>query len=431
MRSITAAIALVTMSLAFAGAAGPVAEAAQPAHTRYVKLFDALWSTVNDHFYDPRFRGVNWKAMGANYRRKLDGIANDKQFESLATNMLDELGTSHLYIEPPSRSAAAGVGIGARFRTIGGQVLVSALDPLSNARAKGVRAGDRLLSPRSALYGQPGTFASLKFQSCAGQVRTIDIRREEAFWPPEHPGFEWHSVTLSPHRTIGYIKIDRFDDGAAALADRAMAELRDTSGLIIDVRANSGGNLSAARLASYFISGPPRVAVALFSREYLERLGHPVTAAAVAAAPKVSGAYTDKAIMAAVAVHHGGAVFMTEDMGGKRYTKPVVVLIGGRTGSAAEGFAWMMHGYTKATLAGRKTAGALLSAETFDLPGGWKVTVPVQGVWGADGTDYRDRPVTPNVTVTWTRNDLCSGRDPDIAQALKLLAAPLALNGDR
>ncbi|MBU6297585.1 MAG: hypothetical protein KJS68_05010 [Alphaproteobacteria bacterium] len=412
--------------MAFVGAPGATAESAPPSPLRYTKLFDALWSTVDDHFYDPWFRGVNWQAVGARYRRKLDGVTNDRRFEALATRMLDELGTSHLYVEPPSSSNAAGVGIGVRFRTIGSQILVSALDPLSNARVTGLRPGDRLLSPQSALYGEPGTTAMLKVQSCAGEFRTLDVKREGAFWPPQHPGFEWHEVALSPHRKVGYIKIDRFDDGAAELADRAMAELKDTSALIIDVRDNSGGNLSATRLASYFISGPPRVELALFSRAYLKMLGHPVTAADVAAAPKVTGAYTDKAIFAAVAAHHGGAVFMTEDMGDKRYAKPVVVLIGEDTGSAAEGFAWVMRDFTKATLVGRKTAGALLSAETFDLPDDWKVTVPVQGVWGPDGTDFRDRAASPNVTVNWTRDDLCSGRDPDIAEALRLLSSSVA-----
>jgi hypothetical protein len=45
----------------------------------------------------------------------------------------------------------------------------------------------------------------------------------------------------------------------------------------------------------------------------------------------------------------------------------------------------------------------------------------VQGVWGADGVDYRDRALTPDVTVNWTRGDMCTGQDPDIAAALKLL----------
>jgi hypothetical protein len=62
---------------------------------------------------------------------------------------------------------------------------------------------------------------------------------------------------------------------------------------------NSGGNFSSARLVSYF-SGPPRIAAALFSRSYLEKLGHPVMGRDVRDAPEVFGAYTDAKIFAAI-----------------------------------------------------------------------------------------------------------------------------------
>ena len=199
-----------------------------------------------------------------------------------------------------------------------------------------------------------------------------------------------------------------------------MVELKDTDALIIDVRGNTGGNLSSTRLVSYF-SGPPRVVVALFSRPYLEKLGHPVTARDVQDAPKVLGAYTDAAIFAAVSRNGGGAVFMTEDLRKKEYTKPVVVLIDHNTGSAGEGFAWQMKRMTHAVLVGRETAGVLLSGEEFALPHGWKIVVPVDGLWGADGADFRDRPVAPNTLVHWTRADMCSDRDPDLEKALELL----------
>jgi hypothetical protein len=35
--------------------------------------------------------------------------------------------------------------------------------------------------------------------------------------------------------------------------------------------------------------------------------------------------------------------------------------------------------------------------------------------------DYRDRALSPDIAVTWTRADMCEGRDPDIAAAPALL----------
>ncbi|MBV9992887.1 MAG: hypothetical protein JOZ72_16535 [Alphaproteobacteria bacterium] len=383
----------------------------------YPALFEATWSTVNDNFYDPGFHGVDWKAVGARYRARLGTVKTDKDFDALASAMLDEIGTSHLYIVAPKNSPASGAGIGVEFRELGGETVVSHVSPLSDA---GLRIGDKLLTPRDALVGVVGSEATARVEGCDGKVRGVSAHRIAAFWPPVHPGFAWSPVKLAAGRSIGYLRIDRFDDGAAALADQAMAELKDTNGLIVDIRANSGGNASALRLYSYFGSGAAP-SFALFARPYLQTLGHPVGKADVLGLPKTVGAYTNEAIFAAVRSGQGAATFWSQDLGAKRYTKPVVVLIGEDTGSAAEGFGWSMRTVPGVTFVGRRSAGALLSADRFDLPGGWTLTVPVQGIWGPDGVDYRDRALDPDIAVTWTRADLCSGRDPDIAAALKLL----------
>jgi carboxyl-terminal processing protease len=413
----------VAVLAAFLGIVMSQVTRADQGTSTYLPLFNAVWSITDRNFYDPHFLGHDWKAIGERFRAKLSAVHTDKEFETLANRMLGELGASHLYVTPPGRSQAATVGIGAEFRNLNAGYLVSVIDHLSDAYAEGVRIGDRLLSQRTALSGVPGTVADVRMQSCNGRVRTLHIRREGPFWPPVHPGFAWHSVRTGPERRIGYLRVTRFDDGAAALIDQAMAELEDTDGLIIDVRGNSGGNISSARLVSYF-SGPRRIAAALFSRRYLERLGHPVTADDVRDAPQVFGAYTDATIFAAISRNGGAAVFMTEDLRDKEYTRPVVVLTDHDTGSAGEGFAWMMRRMTHATLVGRETAGVLLSGKEFDLPEGWKLVVPVDGLWGADGTDFRDRPVQPAIVVHRTRADMCSGRDPDIQEALSILGAP-------
>src|SRR5690606_19843308 len=122
---------------------------------------------------------------------------------------------------------------------------------------------------------------------------------------------------------------------------------------------------------------------------YLDALGHALTPADLASAPRVDGAYTDEAVFAAISDHGGGAAFWTDAVA-QRFTGPVYVLIGPETGSAAEGFAWYMRERTNARLLGEQTAGALLSSERFDLGEGWSVTIPVHGLWGPGGVDYGD-----------------------------------------
>lgn len=396
---------------------------AASAQTDYPALFDATWNAVNEHFYDPSFRGHDWQVIGAQYRAKLGAVNTDTQFEALVTKMLGELDVSHLYIVPPAASAASGLGVGVKFRKLRGKYVVAEVKPLSDAAAKGVQPGDILFSPANpdALRGDVGTPQHMRLETCGGRVRDVTAKHIGSFWPPRLPGFEWQPYDMGPHDTVGYIKIDRFSDDAARLADEAMADLKHTDGLIIDVRDNSGGNLSEMRLSSYFHSDKP-VEVALLARDYLKGLGHPVTKADMDRLAHVSGDYTDDSIRGAVIANKGGVVFVSEDLGDRRYTKPVVVLIGPDTGSAAEGFAWEMHLAAKATLVGQPTAGYLLSAEEFKLPNEWGITIPTQGVWDAStGMDFRDKPVPPDIRVEWTRSDLCSGRDPDIEKALRVI----------
>jgi hypothetical protein len=49
---------------------------AASAQTDYPALFDATWNAVNEHFYDPSFRGHDWRVIGAQYRAKLGAVAD-------------------------------------------------------------------------------------------------------------------------------------------------------------------------------------------------------------------------------------------------------------------------------------------------------------------------------------------------------------------
>lgn len=402
--------------LALAALVAGTAASAQNGATDYRRLFEAVWSTVNERYYDPGFRGTDWAAIGTRYRARAAAVRDDDGFAALAREMLGHIRSSHLGIVRPTRSTGA-VGIGARIEQVEGADIYAEVVPLSDAWRQGLRPGERLLTPE-AVRGPLGSRAALRVEGCDRRTREVSVRRESAFWPPEHPGFRWRQIRTGTDSRIGYMRIDRFDDGSAALADRAMDELANSQALIIDLRGNTGGNASALRLASYFGLGA-EPGFALLARPYLARLGRTPTAADVAAAPRIDRAYTTEAIMAAVSSNDGSASFWTEAVA-QPYRRPVFLLIGPETGSAAEGFAWYMRLRTPARLIGRTTAGALLSAETIEIGQGWSVVVPIHGSWGPDGQDYIDRPVPPHVTVSWTRADLCTGRDPDLERAMEL-----------
>jgi carboxyl-terminal processing protease len=409
-------------SLAAAAATGLLAAstaAAQSIAETRVQVFDAVVKTVSEQFYDPAFHGVNWAGVHARYRARLTEVDDEAELQRLIDQMLGELKSSHLHIYRTTPGVGRG-GVGARIEPIDGVDTVLELAPLSDARAKGLRPGDQIVGGAEAVNGPAGTIADVSVQRCDGGKTQLKLRRERWLFPEEHPGFRWARIRVAPDKVIGYIRADRFDDGAAELADQAMEELGRTHGLVIDVRANSGGNISAMRLASYFVdrTGP---AFALLARPYLEKLGRPVTAADIAAAPQVIGRYRGEDVGEALAKGGGAATFHIEDLGAKRYRAPVVVLIGPATGSAAEGFAWGMKTFSKARLIGERTAGVILSGEDFDIAPGWGLTVPVAGNWSAAGEDLNDKPVTPHEVVPETRADVCAGRDRGAERAMAIL----------
>lgn len=394
------------------------------AQNTYVQVWDKMVATVETRFYDPRLNGADFAAAARKYRAQLRLVKTDADFLQLATSLLNELRSSHVHLSMPTDSPDRTVGFGARLRKLGPDWVVTEVDPMSDARRQGLRPGEVLISDPAVIRGALGSQEAVRVRGCDEVERMVTIRRERAGWPPVNPGFRWSTYAAAPGRNVGYLRVDRFDDGAAELADQAMAALKDTDGLVIDLRWNSGGNASALRLASYFTdSAAP--GLVLLSRAYLDRLGHAPTPADILAAPRVDRPYTDEAVLAGLAANGGGEALWTEDLGERRYGKPVVVLIGENTGSAAEGFAWLMKLKTHAVLVGRRTAGALLSGEDFDLGHGWTITVPTAGIWGPDGQNYGDKAVQPDAIVPTSRADLCGGRDPELQAGMDRLFSTL------
>jgi carboxyl-terminal processing protease len=383
----------------------------------YAETFEAFDQTVRTQFYDPHFGGRDWAAISARYRKAMVEAKSDAEFQRLGQQMLKELGVSHVGLERLNK-AAPRMGLAMLTEVIDGMHVVVDIDPASGARAAGLRIGDRIVDPE-AMRGPREQPARLGIERCDGSRVTLSVPRESAYWPPRQRTISWSVLRRGDGRSVGYLRADRFGDDAAELIDAAMESLGKTDGLLIDVRNNSGGNASALRLLAYF--GKPGPGVALLSRPFLEKLDGPVQEKDLKDIHRVTGAYTTEAIFDAVRQGNGATMLMVEDIGERRYDKPVIILIGPETGSAAEGFAWGAKLQTDAVLVGRMTAGVLLSSEQFDLPGGWRVTLPVHGNWAPDGRDFGDQPVRPAIEVTHTREAICRGEDADLATAVSAL----------
>jgi len=65
------------------------------------QIFTDAWRLYRDFFYDPAMRGVDWVAVRKKYASLLDACADREDVDYVIGEMLGELGSSHVYLEPP------------------------------------------------------------------------------------------------------------------------------------------------------------------------------------------------------------------------------------------------------------------------------------------------------------------------------------------
>jgi carboxyl-terminal processing protease len=164
---------------------------------------------------------------------------------------------------------------------------------------------------------------------------------------------------------LGYVVINNSlgDDALIRAWDAALATLRETDGLILDLRdTRSGGNSSVAR--------------GLLGRLVAEL--KPYQRHELPAEERESG-------VKRIWVEH------VAPRGPFTYDKPVVVLVGRWTGSMGEGISIGLDAAQRATIVGSPMAGLLGATYSYTLPHtGIDVRVPAERLYHVNGTRRED-----------------------------------------
>lgn len=169
---------------------------------------------------------------------------------------------------------------------------------------------------------------------------------------------------------IGYLRFDGFfplKDGGRDTVDGAMAFLQRTSALIIDLRANRGGDPAVgAVLMGYLFDKPVHFG------DFLSKADTSKTENWVA--PHIAG---------------------------NRYAGDVYILVSADTISAAEGFAYDLQSVRRAVVIGERTSGAAHPAFDFRVGKHFALTIPTtRYVNAVTGTDWEGSGVTPDIAVS-------------------------------
>lgn len=203
---------------------------------------------------------------------------------------------------------------------------------------------------------------------------------------------------------VAYVQLNDFEsdqplNGFAAAFDSIAA----TNSLILDVRQNGGGNSGFGwNILGYLTDKPMKTG------SYSSRLYSPIRRAR-----------GENVVFEPVERNETG----WPANGKKLYTKPVVVLISGRTFSAAEDFAVVFDAMKRGTLIGEPTGGSTGQPLNFSLPGGVMARVCTKRDMYPDGTEWNGIGIQPTMLVKPTVADVQAGRDTVLEAALTHLGA--------
>jgi C-terminal processing protease CtpA/Prc len=192
---------------------------------------------------------------------------------------------------------------------------------------------------------------------------------------------------------IGFVAIYGWDDGSVPEQfDKALEQMRDTKGLIVDVRWNGGGNeVFAQQVAGRFL--PKEVVYAYDQfRDGLERTN-------------LTKRFPRK----------------VEPSGPWRYQKPVILLIGQKCMSSSESFVGMMMGATNVTTMGDHTCGSSGNPQVVELPLQMTVGVPRWIDYLPDGTPLDEHGFKPQISFIPSPDGMSGSRDELLSAALERL----------
>lgn len=104
---------------------------------------------------------------------------------------------------------------------------------------------------------------------------------------------------------------------------------------------------------------------------------------------------------------------------------PVVVLVDDGSASASEIFSAALKEHGRAKIVGEKTAGAVSMGMTNDLPCGALLQTTVGQIFTSNGNDIEGIGVMPDIQIGLTKEDIVSGTDAQLEQAIKTLEEQL------
>ena len=386
-------------------------------------ILAAVKKDLKDHYYDPKFHGMDLDARFKQAEEKIKVASSLGQIYGIIAQVLIDLNDSHTFFQPPGRTYTTEYGW--QIQMIGDKCYVVAVKPGSDAEAKGLKEGDEIYSidgfaplrenlwkieyTYQALRPKPGVrFVVIKPD---GQEQELDIsakvkqgkrvvdfassqdvldlirRQEQEERLNRHRFFEIEKELL-------IWKMPGFDLGDAQV-DEIGARARKFKTLIVDLRGNGGG----------YVSTLLRMVSNIFDHDV--NLGD------------VKRRKETKPLVA-------------KTRGGNAFTGKLIVLTDSRSASAAELFARVVQLEKRGIVIGDVSSGAVMQSLQHGHDLGmevviyYAVSVTDADIIMSDGKSLEHVGVIPDELMLPKASDLAAKRDPVLAHAASLAGVTIS-----
>ncbi len=335
-----------------------------------------------------------YRQLAANYDGDLDA---NKLSDGAARGMVKAVGDDYTTFLDKEEAAEFNKSLNGEVSGIGAEIGVRNLQPTvlrvlddSPAKKAGLKTGDIFVAVNgTSVAGETASGVADKVTGEAGTTVKLTMRRgsESLDFSITRAQISDPSVRWSVSDDIGILTISRFDDNTGSLARKAAKEFIDkgVKGVIIDLRNNGGGYLTAAQeVASLWLDSGKTVVTEKSRGQVTETV-------------KASGNPTLKG-------------------------KKTIVLVNGSSASASEIVAGALKDYQAAILVGEKTFGKGTVQKVINLSDDRILKVTVARWYTPQDRNITKEGIQPNQTVKMSSDDNNAGRDPQMARAKELVS---------
>lgn len=367
-------------------------------HVSSQRLFDTVWQTIRENYYDSSLNAQSWYRWKDHYHGK---IKTDEDAKVAINTMLESLNdpysrymSKNEYAEQNTSINSKITGIGVNIANISGKIQIINVMEGTPAQYANIQNGDFILAidgkdingqslsdVANMVRGPENTFIELTILRGKDKFTKKVIRKE----------IKIKTVKSSVDKNIGYIQIMTFI-GATTPNEflEALEKTNKTEGLILDLRGNTGGLLpNAIFIANLFIQEGNIVSI-------VGRNGYKYD---------ITAQDTEFTV-----------------------NKPMIVLVDGASASASEILSGALKDYKKAKLLGSQTYGKGMVQKIIPLPNETGLNLTVAKYLTPNGTDINKKGISPDIEVNFTMEDVKKQNDVQLITAKSILNEMLSRN---